>query len=89
MTIEAIGWASSVVLVLTIGTQVYTQWRDDTSKGVSPWLFVGEVVASAGFCAYSFIIGNWVFVVTNAMLTIYGFLGLAIYAHHKRRGKAG
>jgi hypothetical protein len=47
------------------------------------------VVASSGFCTYSVLIQNWVFVVTNAMLTIYGFLGLAIYARHKRRGKAG
>ena len=38
MTIEALGWASSCVLVLTIGAQVYKQWHDDTSKGVSPLL---------------------------------------------------
>ena len=87
--IELIGWASSCVLVLTLGAQVYKQWRDDTSKGVSPWLSVGEVVASSGFCAYSILIANWVFVVTNAMLTVYGLLGIAIYARHKRRGKAG
>jgi MtN3 and saliva related transmembrane protein len=88
MTIEALGWASSVVLVLTIGSQVYKQWDADTSLGVSPWLYIGETAASLGFCTYSVIIDNWVFVVTNGILTLYGIVGLVIWRRHKRRGKA-
>ena len=87
--VEALGWASSLTLVLTIGAQVYKQWHDDTSAGVSPWLFVGEAIASGGFLVYSALIANWVFVATNAMLAVYAFVGLGIYAHHRRRGRAG
>ena len=32
---ELIGWAASAVLVMTIVTQVYRQWQQGTSKGVS------------------------------------------------------
>jgi uncharacterized protein with PQ loop repeat len=88
-SVDAIGWASSLTLVLTIGAQVYKQWHDDTSAGVSPWLFVGEAIASTGFLAYAVLIENWVFVATNAMLAVYAFVGLAIYARHVRRGRAG
>ena len=28
MGVELIGWAGAVVLLLTLGRQVYTQWRD-------------------------------------------------------------
>ena len=36
----------ATILLLTIGRQVYTQWRDGTSQGVSKWLFVGQLAAS-------------------------------------------
>lgn len=32
---EVIGWASSLILILTIGKQVYKQWQDGSSEGVS------------------------------------------------------
>ena len=63
--IEVIGWASSVVLILTIATQIARQWRDHTSAGVSTWLFVGQLAASVGFTIYSLLVRNWVFAVTN------------------------
>ena len=46
---EVIGWASSLILVLTIAKQVYKQWQDETSEGVSKWLFIGQLAASLGF----------------------------------------
>jgi MtN3 and saliva related transmembrane protein len=85
---EALGWLSSCVLVLTIGRQVYKQWRDRTSQGVSKWLFVGQMVASSGFTAYSWLVRNWVFVVTNALLLISAVLGFAIVLIHRRRSPA-
>ncbi|HEX8169777.1 MAG TPA: hypothetical protein VF824_04460 [Thermoanaerobaculia bacterium] len=81
---NAIGWASSIVLVLTIATQVAKQWRDRTSAGVSRWLFIGQLTASLGFTIYSLLVHNWVFVVTNALMVLNGLLGYAITAHHKR-----
>lgn len=75
---EAIGWFSSLVLLLTIGKQIYKQWQDKTSQGVSKWLFIGQVVASAGFAIYSYLVHNWVFVVTNLMMLVSAFAGLGI-----------
>src|SRR4051812_15219560 len=82
---EAIGWASSIILVLTIGKQVWKQWASGTSKGVSKWLFVGQMVASVGFTTYSYLVHNWVFVVTNALLLLSAVIGFGIVLAHRRR----
>ncbi|CAN5144149.1 hypothetical protein BH18ACI2_BH18ACI2_03990 [soil metagenome] len=42
---EAIGWASSVILVLTISKQIYKQWKEGSSENISKWLFVGQLAA--------------------------------------------
>lgn len=85
MTVEALGWASSFVLVLTLGRQVWGQWRKGSSKGVSRWLFVGQLCASTGFLVYSWKLGSMVFVVTNALLMLSAILGLVILGMHRRR----
>lgn len=89
LLVEAIGWVSSAILVVTIGKQVFKQWNDDTSKGVSTWLFIGQLAASIGFLIYSMLVRNWVFVVTNALMVVNGLLGYAITARHRRRRAAG
>lgn len=81
---ELIGWASSFILLLTIGRQIYKQWREHTSRGVSRWLFIGQVASNAGFVAYSVLVQNWVFVVTNAALLAGNVLGLVITLRHRR-----
>lgn len=81
---EAIGWASSLVLLLTIGSQVYKQWSDRTAKGVSRWLFIGQVAASAGFVVYSSMVGNTVFVFTNSLILISAIVGMAITMRNRR-----
>ena len=86
---EAVGWVSSVILVLTIAKQVYKQWREGSSEGVSKWLFVGQMAASLGFTIYSWLVSNWVFVVTNALMLCNGLLGLLIVLHHRRRERRG
>lgn len=73
---EIIGWASSIILLLTLIKQVYKQWKERTGKGVSKWLFVGQLFASVGFTVYSYLVGNWVFTVTNAILTVNNVIGL-------------
>ncbi len=85
MGAEALGWVSSGILVLTIAKQVYKQWQEGSSEGVSKWLFVGQMAASLGFTAYSWLVSNWVFVVTNALMLCNGLLGLLIVLHHRRR----
>ena len=86
---EAVGWVSSLILVLTIAKQVYKQWQEGSSEGVSKWLFVGQMAASLGFTVYSWLVSNWVFVVTNAVMLVNGLLGLLIVLHHRRRERAG
>jgi MtN3 and saliva related transmembrane protein len=82
---ETIGWVSSFILVLTIAKQVYKQWHEGTSEGVSLWLFIGQMAASAGFTVYSWLVHNWVFVVTNSLMLLNGLAGLLIVLRHRRR----
>ena len=77
--IEIIGWVSSFVLLLTLIRQVKKQWEDKTSEGLSKWLFIGQLVASVGFTVYSYFVSNWVFTVTNGLLTINNIIGIYLY----------
>ena len=87
MATQLIGWAAAAVLLATIGRQVYSQWRAGTSQGVSKWLFIGQITASIGLVIYSWLLRNWVFVVTNVLLLGTALLGQCIYLHNKRRHK--
>ncbi|HEY6879361.1 MAG TPA: SemiSWEET family transporter [Polyangiales bacterium] len=80
-----IGWLSSAILVCTVSYQVLRQWRSGTSKGVSAWLFVGQFIASTGFCIYSVLMRDRVFVVTNGLLALSSAIGFAIVRVHRRR----
>lgn len=82
--IEIIGWASSLILVVTIAKQVHKQWQDRTAAGVSTWLFIGQMAASVGFTVYSLLVRNWVFVVTNGIMVVNGLVGYAITRRFKR-----
>jgi MtN3 and saliva related transmembrane protein len=83
--VELIGWGGAVVLLLTLGRQVYTQWRDGRAQGVSRWLFVGQLTASTAFLIYSWLLHNWVFVVTNALLLATAAVGEWIYLRNRER----
>jgi uncharacterized protein with PQ loop repeat len=78
-----IGWASSVVLVLTILSQVRQQWRSKRTEGVSHWLYAGQIVASAGFTAYSALVHDRVFIITNSVLLVSAVVGLVIYLRQR------
>lgn len=81
---DAVGWASSLVLVLTIAKQVHKQWRAGTSEGISHWLYVGQLVASVGFTVYSVLVRDPVFVVTNGVLALSALAGMVIFFHQRR-----
>jgi MtN3 and saliva related transmembrane protein len=85
---EAIGWASSAVLLATIMRQVYTQWKTKSTAGVSHWLFIGQLAASIGYVIYSFLLRNWVFVSSNIALLITAIVGQWLYLHNKSRAKS-
>ena len=86
---DAIGWISSVILILTIAKQVHQQWQAGTSEGVSIWLFIGQLAASAGFTIYSFLIHSRVFVVTNSLMVINGLVGYWITMRQKKKEGSG
>ena len=80
MATELVGWTSSIVLLLTIVTQIAKQWRERSATGISSWLFIGQIAASAGFTVYSWLVSNWVFVVTNGLLLLSAIVGAAMTA---------
>jgi uncharacterized protein with PQ loop repeat len=84
---EIIGWASSIILLLTLIKQVYKQWQEGTGEGVSKLLFVGQFLASIGFTTYSYLVGNWVFTATNGILIINNLIGLYLSFYFKRKNK--
>jgi MtN3 and saliva related transmembrane protein len=75
MSPDLIGWAASLILLATLARQIYTQSKDKSAKGVSHWLFAGQMLASLGFIAYSWMVGNWVFIVTNSMILMTAIIG--------------
>jgi uncharacterized protein with PQ loop repeat len=82
---QAIGWSASVILLATIAAQIGRQWKAGTSKGVSRWLFIGQIAASAGFVVYSWLLRDWVFIVTNALMLLSAVTGLSIVLWHRRK----
>jgi len=85
---ELIGWCSAAVLLLTIGRQVLAQWRSGTTQGLSRWLFIGQLAASTGFIIYSWLLRNWVFVVTNVLMLATAAMGQWIFLRNVRREAA-
>jgi hypothetical protein len=85
---DVIGWASSLVLLMTLGAQTWKQYHSATTRGVSRWLYVGELGASTGFTVYSALLHNAVFIVTNVLGIATALCGLVIYARNRRREAA-
>jgi MtN3 and saliva related transmembrane protein len=82
---EGIGWASSAILFATLCSQIWRQWQARRTEGVSSWLFAGQLAASIGFTAYSYLVGNTVFVVTNGLLAVTAIVGWLVLRIHRRR----
>jgi MtN3 and saliva related transmembrane protein len=82
--IELLGWASSAILLATLIRQVYTQWHTGATEGLSKWLFIGQVTASVGYTAYSFLLHNWVHVSSNIAILITAIVGETLYLRNRR-----
>lgn len=85
VTTDIFGWSAALILLGTISCQVFAQWRSGAVAGVSPWLFTGQLIASAGFLAYSALLQNWVFVVTNATIGIAALVGKYVDRMNRQR----
>jgi MtN3 and saliva related transmembrane protein len=75
-------------LLITLFTQVRKQWKSGESKGISTWLFLGQMAASVGFAIYSWMVGSSVFVFTNCLMVINGLAGYIILRRNKNRQNA-
>lgn len=85
---DLIGWLASAVLIATLIRQIVKQQADAHAEGVSRWLFIGQCTASAGFVAYSVLVGNWVFIVTNSAVLLTAVVGQVLLARrNKKPGK--
>lgn len=84
---DLLGWAASLVLILTVFRQVWKQWRDRSTEGVSHWLFIGQMTASAGFLVYSWLLGNLVFTVSNGVLLLAALIGQLLYRRNRQQEK--
>ncbi len=82
---EIIGWTSSFILFLTVSRQIYKQWQEGTSEGVSIWLFIGQIAASFGFAIYSWLVWNPVFIFTNSLMILNGIVGFGISLYLKKK----
>jgi MtN3 and saliva related transmembrane protein len=81
---QLVGWGASAILFATILQQIWKQWHARDTKGVSTWLFVGQFAASTGFLVYSVLVGDPVFIVTNAALAAAAVLGFVLLLVHRR-----
>jgi MtN3 and saliva related transmembrane protein len=86
---EIIGWASSIILLVTLAAQTRKLYQTRTTKGVSNWLYIGELGASAGFTAYSALLHNAVYIAANALGVVTSLLGLAFFIRNRRVERRG
>ena len=85
---DLIGWISTAILLATVGRQAWSQWKQGSTAGLSRWLFVGQLAASAGFVLYSYLLDNYVFVVSNVFLLIIAAIGQSLYIRNSRRERS-
>ena len=81
---DLIGWASTVILLLTVGRQAWSQWKQRSAAGLSRWLFVGRS-RRGGLRGCSWLLDNYVFVVSNVFLLIIAAVGQGLYLRNSRR----
>lgn len=84
MSPDTIGWAASFILVATLVRQIHTQAKDKSAKGVSHWLFAGQMASSVGFIVYSWMLDNWVFIVTNSVILATAVVGQMVLLRARR-----
>lgn len=85
MNPDIVGWAASAILLATLSRQIHTQSKDPQARGVSHWLFAGQILASIGFIAYSTLVDNWVFIVTNSLILLTAVVGQVMMWRKSRR----
>lgn len=84
---QLVGWTASAILLVTLVGQVRTQWITRSTQGVSRRLFLGQSAASVGFLTYSALVGDTVFIFTNACILLTAAIGQFVYRRNRRMGR--
>ena len=84
---EWIGWASTGILIITVGRQAFTQWKETSTAGLSRWFYVGQLATSAGYVTYSVLLNNIVFVISNVFLLMIAIVGQILFIRNRRLEK--
>lgn len=85
---DLVGWLATAVLIATLSRQIYKQSQSSDIQAVSSWLFVGQITASCLFIAYSALVDNLVFVVTNGLVLLTALVGQYLAWRKRRRIEA-
>lgn len=80
-----VGWAAVLILFATMAGQAWKQWRDRVKHGISKLFFVGQITSSCLFLVYSALVGDYVFVVGNALVLTAAVAGGAILWFNRTR----
>lgn len=83
-----VGWAASLLLFITVGSQVLKQIRERSCEGVSRFLFIGQLLASALFLAYAVMGGDTVFIVSNSFMLMAALVGQVVLLRNRRQAAA-
>jgi hypothetical protein len=86
--VDLVGWTSSAILVATLARQVHKQATLGNGQALSRWLFVGQIAASLGFIAYSWMLRNYVFLLTNTIILGTAIAGQWVYFRNEKRAQA-
>ena len=81
---DAIGWVAAALLLLTMSSQVWKQWKSGEVSGVSKFLFLGQLLASGLFALYSLLKSDAVFTVVNSFMVISAVLGYCVDQRNRR-----
>jgi predicted benzoate:H+ symporter BenE len=87
-TVDLVGWVSSAILVATLARQVHKQATQGNGQALSRWLFAGQIAASLGFIAYSWMLRNPVFLLTNTIILGTAIAGQWLYFRNEKRAAA-
>ena len=83
-----LGWLAAAILLTTMFAQVRKNWKEHKLRGVNPWLYYGQALASLCFAVYSLTINSWVFVVTNTLGLIAAIIGIYLVHRYRKSEKA-
>jgi hypothetical protein len=84
-SVDLVGWVSSAILVATLARQVHKQATQGNGQALSRWLFAGQIAASLGFIAYSWMLRNPVFLLTNTIILGTAIAGQWLYFRNEKR----